>query len=158
LNLGLDIREMGVEDVQAVVAIEHFMYPFPWTEGIFNDCLTVGCHGYVVALEGKIIGYTVMSSGAGEAHLLNLCIDAPYGGRGYGRYLLNHCLDVISRQDVERVFLEARVSNYVAIALYRSMGFKQIGRRRDYYPDLGGQREDALIFTFDMKQYSGANE
>jgi len=149
---------MDVEDVQSVVAIEHFMYPFPWTEGIFIDCLAVGCLGYVVELDGKIIGYSVLSSGAGEAHLLNICVDAPFSGKGYARILLNHCLDVISCQDVERVLLEVRASNFAAIALYRSVGFKQIGRRRGYYPDSGSRREDALILAFDMKSYSGAIE
>jgi len=149
---------MDVEDVRSVVAIEHLMYPFPWTEGIFRDCLSVGCQGFVVELDGKLVGYVVLSSGAGEAHILNLCIDAPFGGKGYGRYLLGHCLDVISRQDVARVLLEVRASNYVAIALYRSMGFKQVGRRRNYYPDAGGRREDALVLAFDMRHYSGASE
>lgn len=156
MNPVLDIREMDVDDVRAVVAIEHLMYPFPWTEGIFHDCLAVGCQGYVMALDGKVIGYAVLSSGAGEAHLLNLCVDAPFGSKGYGRDLLKHCLDVISRQDVDRVLLEVRVSNNIAIALYRSTGFEQIGLRRDYYPDVGGQREDALVLAFDMKKYSGA--
>ena len=151
----LDIREMDAEDVQSVVAIEHLMYPFPWTEGIFRDCLAVGCLGYVVELDGKLIGYVVLSSGAGEAHILNICIDAPFAGKGYGRSLLNHCLDAVSRQDVDRVFLEVRVSNFVAIALYRSMDFKQVGLRRDYYPDVGGRREDALVLAFEMKNYSG---
>lgn len=149
---------MKPDDVPSVVAIEHLMYPFPWTEGIFRDCLAVGCQGYVVEQDGRVVGYAMLSSGAGEAHILNLCVDAPFSRKGYGRRLLRHCLDVISRQDVNRVFLEVRVSNYAAIGLYRGTGFKQVGRRRDYYPDVGGQREDALVLAFDMKHFSGASE
>lgn len=158
MNSVLNIREMDVDDVPSVVAIEHLMYPFPWTEGIFRDCLAVGCYGYVLEFEGRVVGYSVLSSGAGEAHVLNLCVDAPFSGRGFGRRLLAYCLDVISRQEVNRVFLEVRVSNFVAISLYHSVGFKQVGRRRDYYPDVGGRREDALVLAYDMKNHTGATE
>src|SRR5580700_2816951 len=82
------IRPMRALDVAEVVAIEHASYQFPWSEGIFRDCLRVG---YVcrVATAGQVLmGYAVMSTGAGEAHILNVCVGESFRCRGLGRRLV----------------------------------------------------------------------
>ncbi len=78
------IRDMGPDDVASVAAARAQSYPFPWTEGIFRDCLRVGYYCCVAEMEHIVIGYGVMSTGAGEAHLLNLCVAEPYRCRGIG--------------------------------------------------------------------------
>jgi ribosomal-protein-alanine N-acetyltransferase len=140
----IQIRDMGFDDVAAVAALEQQSYPFPWSEGIFRDCLRVGYYCCVVELDSVLIGYAVMSSGAGEAHVLNLCIAEPWRGRGIGGHLLAHLLEFARGLDVREVFLEVRPSNTGAIRLYQSQGFSQIGVRRGYYQAVGG-REDAVV-------------
>jgi len=76
----------------AVMAIERAAYEFPWTEGIFRDCLRVGYCCWVLEEAGRLRGYGIMSVGAGEAHLLNLCIAPEAQRRGLGRRLLRHLL------------------------------------------------------------------
>ena len=138
------IRPMRPTDVAEVVAIERAAYQFPWSEGIFRDCLRVGYVCRVVTLGRQVIGYGVMSVGAGEAHILNLCISAVYRTRGLGRKLLVYLLERGAAAGMSEAFLEVRPSNAIAIELYTSLGFEQVGTRRGYYQAVGG-REDAAV-------------
>src|SRR5437016_10819392 len=87
------IRPMRAGDVADVIAVERASYQFPWSEGIFRDCLRVGYVCRVVTTNDTIIGYGVMSVGAGEAHVLNLCISQVYRCRGVGKRLLTYLID-----------------------------------------------------------------
>jgi [ribosomal protein S18]-alanine N-acetyltransferase len=138
------IRDMTQPDVAAVLAIENASYAFPWSEGIFRDCLRVGYVCCVVEINDILIGYGIMSTGAGEAHILNLCIAEPYRGRGLGGQMLEHLIEFARSLGVVDMFLEVRPSNTHAIRLYQSLGFTQIGIRRGYYQAVGG-REDAVV-------------
>jgi ribosomal-protein-alanine N-acetyltransferase len=131
-------------DVPAVMQIENASYPFPWSEGIFRDCLRVGYVCCVVEIDDILMGYGVMSTGAGEAHILNLCIAEAFRGRGLGGQLLEHLMEFARSLGVGEMFLEVRPSNTPAIRLYQSLGFTQIGIRRGYYQAEGG-REDAVV-------------
>lgn len=141
---GLTIRDMHEADVAEVVRIERASYTFPWTEGIFRDCLRVKYICRVIEVGATVVGYGIMSVGAGEAHLLNVCVSGAYRCRGIGRRLLQHLLRLAARAGALEAFLEARPSNLPAIRLYESLGFTQIGVRRGYYQAVGG-REDAIV-------------
>ncbi|HLK71592.1 MAG TPA: ribosomal protein S18-alanine N-acetyltransferase [Steroidobacteraceae bacterium] len=138
------IRRMHDGDLSAVVAIEQASYTFPWTEGIFRDCLRVNYVCRVVEVEGTVAGYGILSVGANEAHVLNLCIAAEHRCRGLGRRLLTHLLEVAQHLGARDALLETRPSNAAALRLYRSLGFTPIGTRRGYYQAVGG-REDAVV-------------
>ncbi|HEX5513482.1 MAG TPA: ribosomal protein S18-alanine N-acetyltransferase [Gammaproteobacteria bacterium] len=140
------IRRMVEEDVDAVMEIERRAYPFPWTPGIFRDCLRVGYNAWVYVQKEQILGYALMSCGGGEAHLLNICVDPEYQGAGLGRTLLQHVLRHAGRLGADQLFLEVRPSNTRALALYEDMGFIEVGRRKGYYPAERG-REDALVLA-----------
>lgn len=140
------IRPMQESDVQAVMDIELRAYPFPWTAGIFADCLRVGYGCWVYVIDQQVSGYAVMSFGAGEAHLLNVCVAPELQGGGIGRSLMRHVLRQAERLGAVQLFLEVRPSNTPALALYRDLGFVQIGSRRGYYPAPQG-REDALVLA-----------
>lgn len=140
------LRPMTEDDVDDVLAIEEAAYDFPWTKGIFRDCLRVGYCCWVCVLGERLVGYGLISVAAGECHVLNLCIEPSMRGKGLGRHLMNHLLGLARQHKAEMVFLEVRPSNKEAIALYESMGFNEMGRRRRYYPAKKG-REDALLFA-----------
>lgn len=139
-------RAMREEDLDAVMEIEHLGYAQPWTRGIFHDCLRVGYLCQVLEIEGEVHAYGVMSSGGGEAHVLNLCVRRQSQRQGLGRMMLGHLIDAARRLHVDLVLLEVRPSNSSAVGLYLSMGFSEVGLRRNYYPAKGG-REDALIMA-----------
>ena len=138
------IRDMGFDDVAMVAQLERRSYAFPWSDAIFRDCLRAGYYCCVVQLDHIVMGYAIMSSGAGEAHVLNLCVAQDYRCRGIGTQLLGHVLEFARGLGVSDVFLEVRPSNTIAIRLYQSQGFSQIGVRRGYYQAAEG-REDAVV-------------
>ena len=144
------IRPMTEADVSAVFAVERASYQFPWSEGIFRDCLRVGYVCRVLTLESQIIGYGVMSVGAGEAHVLNLCVADAYRCRGLGRRMLGYLLERGAASGMSEAFLEVRPSNTAAIRLYQAIGFEQVGMRRGYYQAVGG-REDAAVLRLTLR-------
>ena len=144
------IRPMTEADVSAVVALERASYQFPWSEGIFRDCLRVGYVCRVVTSANRLIGYGVMSVGAGEAHILNLCVDSGFRCQGIGRRMLDYLLDRGAAAGMTEAFLEVRPSNTAAIRLYLALGFDQVGMRRGYYQAVGG-REDAAVLKLSLR-------
>lgn len=140
------IRPMRQEDVPEVAALEQAAYEFPWSVGIFRDCLLAGYTAMVLETEGKLIGYAVMSVAAGEAHLLNICLAADMRRQGIARHLLRQMLDLAMQAGAERVYLEVRPSNKDAMRLYRAAGFDVVGVRRGYYRASGGN-EDAVVLV-----------
>lgn len=144
------MRTMRASDVPEVVAIERASYQFPWGEGIFRDCLRVGYVCRVLCAERQVLGYGVMSLGAGEAHVLNLCVAEGSRCRGVGRRLLLYLLERARSAGMAEAFLEVRPSNTNAIRLYLALGFEQVGMRRGYYQAPGG-REDAAVLRLALR-------
>ena len=142
-------RAMSPADVPAVGVIERASYAFPWSEGIFRDCLRVGYLCRVAELDGAVIAYGVAALGAGEAHILNLCVSPQLRGRHVGRQMLMLLIERARQAGMGDAFLEVRPSNPLALALYQSVGFVQIGRRKGYYQAENG-REDALVLKLDL--------
>jgi ribosomal-protein-alanine N-acetyltransferase len=138
------IRAMRGNDIPEVVAIERASYQFPWSESIFRDCLRVGYVCRVITVSRQVMAYGVMSLGAGEAHILNLCVGEVYRCRGVGRRLLSSLVERATAAGMADAFLEVRPSNTAAIRLYLALGFEQVGMRRGYYQAANG-REDAAV-------------
>lgn len=147
LRPGAEYRRMTEADLDAVMLIENVIYTHPWTRGNFADSLRAGSHCWVMEWQGVIAGYAVLNVAAGEAHLLNLSISAAWHGRGLGRALLLYIVDFIKENNVSVLFLEVRVSNTAARALYAKAGFREIGMRRGYYP-AHDAREDAIVLEY----------
>jgi ribosomal-protein-alanine N-acetyltransferase len=143
------LRVMREDDLDAVMAIELRAYPFPWSRGIFRDCLRAGYPSWVLEDDGDLIGYGVLSVAADEAHILNLCTAPHRQGHGHGRRLLRALLQQARSRGAQRLFLEVRPSNPQAVALYMGEGFSEIGRRPRYYPAHHG-REDAIVMAMEL--------
>jgi [ribosomal protein S18]-alanine N-acetyltransferase len=146
----LSLRPMQEADLPQVIAIEEAAYDFPWTLGIFQDCLRVGYCCWVVSLGERVVGYGVLSVMLDESHILNLCIQPEWQRRGLGARLIQRLLSLAREHGAETAFLEVRVSNAAASKLYAGLGFTEIGRRRGYYPAMGDKREDALVMSLGL--------
>ena len=140
------IRTMGHDDLSMVSDIERRSYEFPWSHGVFRDCLLAGYHCVVLERDGRVAGYGILSIAAGEAHILNLCIDPNYRSLGYGEQVLDAILARSRAANVREIFLEVRPSNVTALALYRKKGFHSVARRPAYYQASEG-REDAAVLA-----------
>jgi len=138
-------RPMSLADVPAVATVERASYAFPWSEGVFRDCVRVGYFCRVIEAAGEVAGYGIMSFGAGEAHILNICVRSDLRSSGVGRRLMIFLLQRARELHMQDVFLEVRPSNAVAIRLYETLGFSRVGLRKGYYQAPNG-REDALVY------------
>lgn len=146
---GAFFRPMLPQDLDDVAAVDARAYEWPWSRGIFADCLRAGYTALVLERAGVLLGHGLMSIGAGEAHILNVCVDPPEQGQGAGRRITRRLLDIARIARCERVWLEVRPSNLHAVALYESLGFNEIGRRPGYYPAPRG-REEALVMGLEL--------
>lgn len=148
-GLAWRLRPMASADLPRVTELERASYAFPWSDQIFADCLRVGYHCVVVETAEGVMGYSVLSMGAGEAHVLNICVAEPLRRRGIGRNLLLAVLDYARDRGIRDAYLEVRRSNRAAIALYQQLGFECVGQRRAYYQAPDG-REDALVYRLEL--------
>ena len=149
------LREMLTTDLEAVTKIEQRAYSFPWTWGNFTDSLAAGYTARLLLATGPtarrraeglaLLGYYVAMPGVEEMHLLNITVAPEVQGRGHARTMLTH-LAALSREGGARMlWLEVRESNQRARRLYERWGFAEVGRRKAYYPDGPGRREDAIV-------------
>lgn len=137
---------MTEADLPEVAAIERAIYSHPWTPGNFADSLRAGYDCRTWRMRGELIGYFVLMSAAGEAHLLNLSVAGAHQRRGHGAALLREATRIAKSRGAHAIFLEVRPSNQVGQRLYTRFGFRRVGVRRDYYPAASG-REDALVLS-----------
>ncbi len=144
------IRPMQLKDITEVAAIEARSYRFPWPVKVLRGCLRAGY--YCCVLENsreQLCGYAFLTHAAGEAHVLNVCVEPGHQGRGLGKMLMRHLIHFCRYCGDEKVFLEVRKSNLVAQKMYSGLGFSVIGRRKNYYRD-GSHREDAVVMAKDL--------
>ncbi len=144
------IRNMRHEDLPIILEIEGKNYKFPWSEGIFKDCLGSAHYSCLICEElDVIVGYSLVSIMAGEAHIMNICVDPAVQKQGVGSKLLEHMIELATSK-AETIFLEVRPSNKAAISLYEKRGFNEIGIRKGYYPAENGYKEDAVMLALDL--------
>ena len=150
-TLCVNVRPMRRADVVRVEQIEKESYPFPWSLGIFRDCLRTGYICLVLETADGVAGYAILSVAADEAHILNLCIRPELRRQQLGTLFLGHLIDKIQQLQAKRIILEVRPSNKAAQRLYGQAGFTRLGLRCGYYPSENG-REDALVLALVLDQ------
>lgn len=138
------IRVYHLDDAAAMAAIANVATDYPWSKQVFRDCLAAEYPGWVLSLDGQVRGFSIIKLVGEEAELLNLCVDPIVQGMGFGRDLLQTALVHAAAHKAEHMFLEVRISNEAAIALYKQFGFNEVGVRKNYYPSEHA-REDAVI-------------
>lgn len=138
------LREMTLNDVDVVLAIEQQVHAHPWSRGNFVDALQANYVCRVLESNGEIIAYAVLMLGVDEAELLDIGVVSAHQRQGWGKKLLLAVQALAEEAQKQSLLLEVRAYNAAAIALYQSAGFQKIGLRRAYYPTESG-REDAIL-------------
>ena len=129
--------------ISQIADLERANFSMPWSENAISGELTNPLSLWVVAVDGdKVVGYVGSQSVLGEADMMNLAVDQSYRRQGIGKQLVSCLVEKLQKESVSKLTLEVRASNAVAISLYESLGFAQVGRRPNYY---SGPKEDALI-------------
>lgn len=140
-------RPMTVHDLDAVAAVETRSYSHPWSRGNFTDSLAAGYLAEVLEDDaGALVGYLIAMTGVDEMHLLNITVAPDCQGQGHGQVLMAALLQHARQRGLAALWLEVRESNLRARALYRRLGFEEVGRRRGYYP-AAVRREDAVVMS-----------
>ena len=96
----------------------------------------------VIKFAGELIGYCIFMTAADEGEILRIAINHKIRKAGLGKKLLLASIDEMEKSGANEIFLEVRASNESAKALYKSVGFTEIGIRKNYYDD----NEDAILY------------
>lgn len=136
------------EDVKDIARMETDYFPDSWSE---NSVLTHIKNQKVITLKfgETLLGYCIFMTAADEGEILRIAVDKKLRGVGLGKKLLSSVLCEMKEDGINEVFLEVRSTNQGAIALYKSVGFEEIGIRKGYYRDNG---EDARLFKLETKE------
>jgi ribosomal-protein-alanine N-acetyltransferase len=147
------IRPMKLEDIQTVRQIDVWSFNLPWPERSYRFELTENpaSRSWVAEVKDKdgqkqVAGMLVMWQIIDEAHIGTLATDPEFRRQGIARRMLAYALLEAARQGIQKVFLEVRLGNTAAQALYKNFGFEVSSIRRHYYQDTG---EDALLMTLE---------
>jgi len=145
---GLSIKPLQESELDALLDIEQTTYSNPWTRGNFTDALKHGNWCDLLWQDQTLLGYFVAMKGHQEVHLLNLTVHKDCRSQGLGLLLLNVLQGKSLQEKAQWIWLEVRVSNVRAIAVYERFGFRAVGERKNYYPLAPGVRENAMIMSF----------
>lgn len=139
---------MRVPDLTEIIAVERQAFPVPWTHGNFVDSLAADYPAEVLrGPRAELLGYWVAMPGVDEMHLLNITVAPAWQGCGLAVLMLDRLVAECRRRGLTQLWLEVRLSNERARAVYARYGFAEVGKRRAYYPVVSGPREDAILMS-----------
>ncbi|HEY0817993.1 MAG TPA: ribosomal protein S18-alanine N-acetyltransferase [Rhizobacter sp.] len=154
---------MTVQQLDAVLAIEHQAYDFPWTRGNFIDSLAAGYAAQVLhGAHGELLGYFIAMEGVDELHLLNITVAPAVQRHGHARFMLDELCALARLRDARQIWLEVRGSNLRARSVYERYGFHHVGLRRGYYPAARDEhhpngRENAIVMSLALEPAHGVD-
>jgi ribosomal-protein-alanine N-acetyltransferase len=148
--LSITIRRMGLADLEEVFRIEHAAHKKPWSLDLLRKELDHDWSTVLLAVDQSndaVAGYIIFWLVHDEVHVLNVATDPARRRNGFGRALMAAAEADGQRRGAVLATLEVRRSNEPAQALYRGLGYRQVGVRPRYYAD---DNEDALVMTKDL--------
>ncbi|AGK51978.1 MAG: ribosomal-protein-alanine acetyltransferase [Bacillus sp. (in: firmicutes)] len=149
MNGSLTFRDMELKDIDDVLKIEHESFTAPWSREAFVNELTSNRFAVYIVIEEaeQVVGYCGVWVIVDEAHITNIALLPEHRGKKLGEALLLKVMEVTKKLGAVKMTLEVRVTNSVALALYRKLGFKDGAIRKGYYTD---NREDALVMWVEL--------
>ena len=140
------IVPMNADHLDEVAELERICFSTPWSRNMLAEELENACSAFLVAEDdtGKVAGYAGLQVILDEGYITNVAVRPACRRHGIAGKLLQVFLDFGQANHLAFLTLEVRASNYDAIALYGSRGFRSVGRRKNYYEH---PREDAVIMT-----------
>lgn len=153
-DISLRLEPLALHHVPQLLAIEQEAYPDPWTQGMFQQEITNRIsHFFVAYIHESLAAYAGFWLVADEIHITKFTVAEPFRGRGYGRLLMEHLIEMGLQLGGTTVRLEVRESNTPARSLYENMGFQVTGIRKDYY---SRSREAAVVMVKEIAGDTGA--
>lgn len=148
-KMKVQIVPMNGDHLDEVAELERVCFPDPWSRNMLKEELENDLAAFLVALDeqGAVAGYAGLQVVLDEGNILNVAVRPDCRRQGVAGQLLEVFLNFAKGNRLSFLTLEVRASNYPAIALYGSRGFRGVGRRKNYYEH---PREDAVIMTLDL--------
>lgn len=142
----ITVRRAVIEDVDEILKIELSSFPTPWSREAFVGELTQNnfAQYFIIEYDYRIVGYVGMWLILDEAHITNIAILPEARGLKLGEFLMRYVMNAAKLAGASGMTLEVRVSNEVAIMMYKKLKFEEHGIRKNYYDD-HGKKEDAII-------------
>ncbi len=141
---GYTIRDMRRADIDSVAEIEELVFSDPWPKSAFREFLSTDNRINLVLLHAAetVIGYVFAQVCADELQIQNIAVSPAYRRRGFGRRLLLHAEELGMARGALCAVLDVRSENGAALGLYQGLGYRMIGRRKNYYKR---PADDALV-------------
>lgn len=148
MNEELTIRQARLYDVPAMSRIERESFDDPWSADAITKDVTAqeGIYVAVALIGDERAGYAEYRSVAGEAQIYNIAVAPEFRRAGVGEALLRHLIEKAEAEGCSLVTLEVRAGNDAAMQLYKKLGFREVGRRPDYY-----NGADAILMDLDLR-------
>lgn len=143
---------MTPQHLEAVLRVEQRAYAHPWLRSNFVDTLQSGYQAQLLMADDTLLGYFVAMKGVDEVHLLNITVAPDHQRQGWARVMLDALAIWAKGQGADWLWLEVRVGNLRALQVYESQGYRRVGLRKNYYPAVHGQREDAVVMSLRLGQ------
>lgn len=135
--------KMNESHVRQIAELEKLCFNDPWSENSIASELSNKLSLWLVAIEDdKVVGYVGSQTVLGETDMMNIAVHPDYRKKGIGTALIVGLIGALEKRGSHSLMLEVRISNEVAISVYRKLGFDEVGRRKNYYRN---PKEDALI-------------
>ncbi len=145
----MEILPMTRAHVPQIARLEELAFPDPWSEESIAGELENPLSLWLVCLEGETVcGYIGSQTAMDETDMMNIAVHPQFRRQGIGRKLITELESRLRERGAVSLSLEVRCSNAPAIALYRELGFQQVGIRPNYYRH---PREDGLIFRKELE-------
>ncbi|MGO4570727.1 GNAT family N-acetyltransferase [Microvirga sp. 2TAF3] len=147
------IAPVGTQAASRLAAIHATAFARPWSTLEFERLLgerNILGDGLFIGRAALPAGFILSRVVVDEAEILTVAIAPLERGKGHSRLLLTAHLDGLSRLGIRKVHLEVEDGNLPALALYRRLGFREVGRRVGYYLKSDGSRVAALTMALDL--------
>jgi ribosomal-protein-alanine N-acetyltransferase len=157
MSQAIDYKHVSIlwaasDNAPELAAMHQGLFDKPWDAAAFQGLLShPGSTAFMARLGSpEMVGFIVGQLAADEAEILTLGVRADRQRNGIGRKLVEALARAVKKAEARRLFLEVATGNSAALGLYKSLGFKEVGRRNGYYAKPAGPAEDALTLALNL--------
>ncbi|MBR7101249.1 MAG: ribosomal protein S18-alanine N-acetyltransferase [Clostridia bacterium] len=144
----IEISPLKKEEISAVSELERAVFSVPFTEKSLNELyLNTSWHFFAARANGSLVGYISFYTILDETEIVNVCVNSSCRGNGIGKMLVSCAIEYSKKNGVQRLMLEVRKSNAIAIKLYESFGFIPVGVSKNHYKL---PTEDAILMNLEF--------